>query len=415
MKQSFFFVLCFTLLHSIFQHASAQNAPNYKDSLTLALQTIHKQGHINGFGVAIVDAKGLLYSNGIGFADRATEQPYSSTTLQNIGSVSKTIIGIALLKAQEEGLLQLDDPINKYLPFKVKNPYFPKAPITIRQLSTHTSTITDTEYYDQQAYLLKQGEELAQYDLSNVGEQFHDQDPPLSMEQFLKNLLTKKGDWYQKSNFLSKPPGSTYEYSNVGATLAAYVLEQATGKSFSAYTQEHVLQALGMNSSGWSFDHINLAQHSTLYAAPTIPLPKYSLVTYPDGGLITSPADIGLYLTELIKAYSGAGTLLAKKSYQAIFKEQLSDQHFPEDRSEEDLFDDEYNSGIFMGFTPKYIGHTGGDPGISAFLFFDPKTNIGQYMAINTSIINQEGVQQFFSIWGAMDKYAALIQTESRP
>ena len=53
-------------------------------------------------------------------------------TIQNVASVSKTIVGIALLKAQELGKLKLDEPINKYLPFKVFNPKFPNENITIR-------------------------------------------------------------------------------------------------------------------------------------------------------------------------------------------------------------------------------------------------------------------------------------------
>ena len=98
-----------------------------------------------------------------------------------------------------------------------------------------------------------------------------------------------------------------------------------------------------MNSSGWSFDEIDLSKHSTLYARPNIELPYYSLVTYPDGGLITSISDMAKYLSELIKGYSGKGTLLSKTSYDELFKEQLSSAQIP-DQDEEDPYDDEYKS-----------------------------------------------------------------------
>jgi CubicO group peptidase (beta-lactamase class C family) len=69
-------------------------------------------------------------------------------------------VGIALLKAQELGKLNLDDPIQKYLPFKVVNPNFSQIPITIRHLATHTSSILDNEFYLSKNYFLKPNQNL---------------------------------------------------------------------------------------------------------------------------------------------------------------------------------------------------------------------------------------------------------------
>ena len=230
------------------------------------------------------------------------------------------------------------------------------------------------------------------------------------MPDFLANILSEEGQWYTTENYLQHEPGSLYEYSNIGSTLAAYALEQATGVSYAEYTTQHILSPLGMSSSGWSLDDINLNNHTTLYTNPASPLPKYSLVTYPDGGLITSVNDLSKFQTELIKGKLGVGTLLSRESYNEIFTEQLNGSHLP-DRDEDDAYDDEYNSGIFMGFTPKgYIGHTGGDPGVASFMFFKPETNVGRILTINTRISSQEGVDQFYAIWNTLEKYEALIQ-----
>ena len=70
--------------------------------LTRELKEIHKQGHINGFGVAISNQDGTLYQKGIGFSNVSEDKAYTATTIQNIGSVSKTLIGVALLTAQEQ-------------------------------------------------------------------------------------------------------------------------------------------------------------------------------------------------------------------------------------------------------------------------------------------------------------------------
>ena len=71
------------------------------DSLSAELWTLHEKGFINGLGVSIVNQDGTLYSNGIGYANTHTNKEYTENTIQNIGSVSKTFIGVALLKAQE--------------------------------------------------------------------------------------------------------------------------------------------------------------------------------------------------------------------------------------------------------------------------------------------------------------------------
>lgn len=379
------------------------------DSLNAKLAQIHKKGFINGFGVALVHKEGTLYENGFGLANLKTQKNYTKNTLQNIGSVSKTLIGVALLKAQELGKLNLDDPINKYLPYPIANPKFPNHTITIKHLATHTSSILDNQYYNDKAYILK---DQPKENIKGLNENFNAPGTRISLVDFLYKMLSPKGEWYQPDAFSNNPPGTLYEYTNVGAALAGLVIEQAVGKSYADFTTEHILQPLQMKASGWSFTTINPEQHSTLYANPTTELPFYSLITYPDGGLITSVTDLAAFLTELIKGYSAEGTLLQKQSYAQLFTEQLTEANFKE-RDTEDDFDDEYNSGIFMGFSPKgYVGHMGGDPGIACYMFFNPKTNTGRILMINTTVMNSGGVQQFYDIWNTLGDFEPILNTQ---
>ena len=370
----------------------------------MELNELYSLGNINGFGVGIVSKDSVLYAKGFGFADVASKKPYTEGTIQNIGSVSKTFIGLSLMKAQEMGKLHLDDPVNDFLPFEVRNPHYPEDPITLRQLATHTSGILDTEYYDQKSYILK--EALVESDTTlEINEDFNPPDARIPMMAFLQKTLSEDGEWYQEKGFLEHAPGALFAYTNVGATLAAAALETATGMTFNAFATQHILRPIGMEVSGWSYEDIDMEAHSTLYANVDTPLPYYSLITYPDGGLICSPADLGRYLVELIRGYNGQGTLLSEAAYQELFKPQLDSTHLP-DRDTENDYDDEYNSGIFMGFTPKgYVGHTGGDPGIATFMFFNPETSTGRLVMINTSIVNQEGVEQFFAILNTLIDY----------
>ena len=126
--------------------------------LTEELENICSREYINGFSVAIVNQDGTLYEKGFGYSDIKASKKYTNNTIQNIASISKTFIGIALLKAQELGKLNLDDPINKHLSFNVNNPYFPNEQITIRQLATHTSSIKDPSRYEKNGYILKEND-----------------------------------------------------------------------------------------------------------------------------------------------------------------------------------------------------------------------------------------------------------------
>ncbi len=379
---------------------------NAQDSKYQALDTelaeISKLGLLRGFGVAVVTKDSTLFAKSYGFSDAQNKIPYTENTIQNIGSVSKTLIGIALLKAQELGKLTLDDPVNDHLDFEVINPYYPKDTILIRHLATHTGTILDTDLYDKKAYYVLNEEDLKLPVIKSIGESLQTRKTKVSMQTYLKNFLSTEGIWYKKKNFLKKKPGAKYEYTNVGATLAAYVLEKATGVPYDEFTREYILEPLKMNAAGWSFDTIDESKHSKLYTDKGEVIPRYSLVTYPDGGLLTNLHDFVLYLQELMRGHVGEGTLLKSASYEALFTEQLPKKKIPKDPNR---YNDEFNTGIFMGFSPVgWIGHTGGDPGISTFMFFDPETGLGHIVMMNTSLSGDSINQQLIPIFKAINR-----------
>lgn len=379
------------------------------DSLTNEINAISNNGVFNGFAVSIVNDKGTVYQKGFGFSDIKNQTQYTDSTLQNIASISKTFVGLALLKAQELGKLKLDDPIHKYLPFKVINPNFPDEDITIRQLATHTSSIIDNDFYLTKTYFLKKNQDTKGlkmvFDDTQV---FNPADSIISMQTFLENVLTENGKW-NKNSFSSNKPGTIYEYSNVGTDLAGFIIEQATGNKFSDFTKEYILNPLKMNASGWNFKEVNFSNFSNLYENPKSVLPFYECATYPDGSFITSVNDLSLYLTELIKGYNGKGTILSKESFKEYFRPQLEAKNF-RDRNDKNPYSESYNVGIFIGFGyTGFIGHTGGDPGVGSIMFFDPKNNIGRILIVNTSFSDKKGNDTFYGIWDKLEKYQTKL------
>jgi len=400
MKHLIILLLLFTLIACKQNKTSIKTKSDFtelqKTSLTKELDSIYRKGNFKGFSVAIVNEDETLYKSGFGYANVQEKMHYTKNTIQTIASISKTFISISLLKASELNKLNLDDPINNHLPFEVINPNYPNIPITIRQLANHTSSIQDHDFYWYNTYILKD-----EIDKSKVNDSipfyYNTPDNRIELAEFLANGLDKNGKWYKPDLFLNKKPGETYNYSNTGAALCAYIIELATEIPFNEFTRKYILSPLQMDSSGWFFDEIDFNNYSTLYSNEKI-IPPYSGITYPDGGFITSSSDLSKFLRELINGYNGNGKILNQTGYKEIYTLQLKEN------LEDENID---NVGVFMEFILKHnaIGHSGGDPGINTLMFFNPKTNIGRILITNTESDDDVWSADFWGIWKILDNY----------
>ena len=107
-----------------------------------------KAQKIPGLAACIVKSGKITWSKGYGWADikrRVTMDP--ERTIQNIGSISKTVTATAVMQLWEKGKFDLDDDINLHLPFPVRNPSHPDRLISFRSLLTHRSSIADSPAY----------------------------------------------------------------------------------------------------------------------------------------------------------------------------------------------------------------------------------------------------------------------------
>ncbi|MEL6254486.1 MAG: serine hydrolase [Bacteroidota bacterium] len=385
-----------TLLFLIPQNLAAQN---YEDSIRIALEEIAARNVVPGFGVSIVNKEGILYEGGFGYAKVESKEAYTSRTVHNIGSISKTFIGISIMKAVELGLLELETPINDLLPFKIIHPRHPDKAITLLHLASHTSGIKDGKIYEK-SYVFKEKVDL---DLSRLKGrtrkefEFYLSNQDMSMPEFFQKILVEGGEWYKKKNYYKHAPGETYKYSNIGAALAAYILEIASGESFEDFTQKHILDPLKMKASGWQFSQINMEDHAHIYLPDGLKVPKYSLITFPDGGFLTSIHDLSLYLQEAIRGFKGEGKLLDGEAYVEMMKE-----HAPGD--------DDYS--IFWEYSSRGdIGHNGSDPGIFTNLKFDPALDQGWLIFTNTNLHPKNGsLDQIRDAWKVLKKYGPLLE-----
>ena len=364
------FILSFLFLCLV---SSPLFAQNMVDSLNAKLSAIQMQSKMPGFSVAIVNADEILYQKGFGYADLETKTPFTEKTIHNIGSVSKTFIAAALMKLVEEGKLDLDAKINDILPFPIVNPRFPNTPITVRHLATHTSGIVDTKFYNRECYVLVDGcpKNLEGFSKSDKKAfKYLKGNELVSINDFLKSYLTPNGSLYSKKNFSKSPSGKQYEYSNIGSTVAALIVEIVSEQNYGKYVKEHVLTPLKMTHSGWKFDEIDMDKHATLYFKNQTPVPKYTLITYPDGGLLSNCHDLSLYLQAMIQGHAKNSDFLQASTFEEMLKMQYQN--------------DENRSGIFWDISRKgHLQHNGADPGIFTWIRFDPETKIGLVFMTN--------------------------------
>ncbi|WP_299223242.1 serine hydrolase domain-containing protein [uncultured Aquimarina sp.] len=373
------------------------------DQLNKKIDSIYKTSKIAGFGVSIMTPDKILYQNGFGYADIETKKKYTVNTIQNIGSVSKTFIGIALMKAIEDGKLRIDTPINDVLPFTINHPKYPEVPITIKHLATHTSSILDTDAYEK-SYVLEEEVELKEENFTkNEYKELKAMgiNKKYSLENFLKNHLTPEGEWYHQRNFLKQKPGDRYEYSNVGSALLAYIIEVATNTFFTEYTQQYILDPLEMKDSGWSYKSIDKTKHASIYTEAGNKIPRYQLITYPDGGFRSSIEDLSKYLQKLMRGYYGEDSILKTTSFQDMMSPKLTKEQYNTKKEIKD------NYGFFWEVSPSgKMGHNGSDPGILTLMYFNKKDKVGAVFFMNTGIDEDKDIiNSVRSIWKLIKQY----------
>jgi CubicO group peptidase (beta-lactamase class C family) len=324
---------------------------------------------IMGLSAAVIVNRQVVWMKGYGFSDWQRTRPFTENTIMNVASIAKPFMGVAMMRAVGEGKLALDEDINRYLPFRVVNPYHPNERITLRNLATHSSSITDRwEVYRSAAY-------------------HYGGDSPERLGVFLGQYFASGGKHYARENFLDARPGTRREYSNIGAALAGYIVERAFGSPLNVYTRKHIFTPLRMTRTGWFLSEVDRRNHSTLFVSQnghTIPIPLYGSVTYPDGGVRTSVADLSTFFITMLNGGESQGVRILEAPLAAEMQRfQFTDANRPENFPAKDG-----NSGLFWRtkFNGTRVGHGGNDPGVQTEMLADLSLQDGVILFLNTSL-----------------------------
>jgi CubicO group peptidase (beta-lactamase class C family) len=391
-----FKILLFIWITFYSQKAICQNKSQQEVKVDEYITNTMNKSGIVGIGAAVIVNKKLVWTKGYGYADRDTKTPFTPNTIMNVASIAKTFTGVCIMKAVEEGKLSLDEDINKYLPFKVINPNFPNEKITLRHLTTHTSSLTDRYPF---------------YGDSTI---FYGGKKPEPLGEFLKNYFTPTGKYYSQDNFLKSKPGQTRDYSNVGAGLAGYIVEIVTGKHLKENGKQLIFKPLKMNNTAWALADIDTNKHTKLYDKKGEKISKiewYEGTTYPDGGIRTTVNDLSKFFIAMLSDGKYKQTRILKEE---TAKEMVRFQH-NETNKPDNIKLDKLNQGIFwatkLGATR--MGHNGSDPGVRTFMLSDLSKEIGVIIFYNTSLNeNEEGV--YFDIYEKLYEFGKMIEGKIR-
>ncbi len=260
----------------------------------IALEMAEKD--LPAVSIALVDDQQVVWAKGYGFADPAAKIPATAETVYRVGSVSKLFTDIAVMQLVEQGKLDIDAPVTRYLPnFHPKNSF--DKPINLRQLMSHRSGLVREP---------------------PVGNYFDPTAPSLATTVTSLN-----------STRIVYAPESRTKYSNAGIATVGYVLEKTQGQPFAKYLKRSVLDPLGLNRS--SFEPTPQITNGLAKAfmwivdGRTFPAPTFELGIAPAGCMYTTVEDLGHFMSVLFAGGRGSKRqMLTQSTLDEMWKPQYA-------------------------------------------------------------------------------------------
>ncbi|WP_233882738.1 cyclic peptide export ABC transporter [Brevibacillus laterosporus] len=321
---------------------SPQSLEQIESFITKQMNT----AEIPGLQVIIVENDKTIYQKGFGYADILSNTPVTNETLFELGSNSKAFTGLAVLELADKGLLDLNDPVTKYLPWLNLSYKGKIQPITIRQFLYHTSGVP----FKSIGFLPEGNEEDA-------------------LEKTVRTLLSQE---------LNREPGTRYEYATINYDVLGLVIEKVTKQSFETYIKQNILHALELSHTYVGEQNVDQTQKATGYKIGFTEPQQYNPPSFrgntPAGYLISNGVDIARWMKIQIGAASTGS-----------FKPDLiKASHEPDRKVKPSSSGSSYAAGweVYQSGDGE-ISHSGSNPTFSSFIVIRPTEQIGVAVLAN--------------------------------
>ena len=260
--------ICFgvLLISASFSYAESE----WADLMDEIFEPAYEAGIYAGSSVVIVDNGAIVFAKGYGHAD-AEGSPFTKDTRSYLGSVSKSFTGLAIVMLAAQGEIDLDEPVQTYLPdFRAAND---ASGVTVRHLLQHTSGFTRFTGNRNQT----------DQDLSPDG---------------LERTVTDLANWA-----LATKPGEHFDYSNANYQVLGRIIEVITGESYAKAMHSMIFAPLNMTNTQihHDFEHPNAADGFRFFGTALVAHQEpMGIGLMPQGGVSTTATDMGNYFIGLM-------------------------------------------------------------------------------------------------------------------
>lgn len=320
-----------------------------KDLLNKEIEKICRKNKLMGANVVLFDKDQIVYGYYYGYANKEQNRKSTKESLYMIGSNTKVMTAICILKLMEEGILSLDDDIRKFIPeFEVMST-FDYDKITIGNLLMHRSGLVGDIY---------------------------------------SLILDRTRDFHEviselKNTYLTAMPGAMFAYSNVGYTVLGIIIERASGLTYQEYIEKTIARPLGIGIHFWQSEE----ERGSYEEVVSLCYNKKGCAT--EEPLCTMiPAGSGTYMS--IEDFVKFGQIFLKRDNTILKKETLAlmeTLECPEEIDKElgnggyGLLHNIYNMGESVG---KILGHGGDTMYHHSIFYYIPGHNIGVAVFANS-------------------------------
>lgn len=323
-------------------------------------------GHYPSMSACIIKNNSIVWAKGYGMYDIEHQKPATEHTIYTVASITKTITSTALMQLYDQGLFNLDDDVNKYLPFILRNPNFPDDPITIRMLLSHSSSLNP---------------DPASYHWFNFS---HTPPVPWYPDPWLREYLLPNGTLYTPQIWnTTYRPGERMQYANINFDLVGYLVQILSGEPFYLYCDEHIFTPLSMTHTSFLLPDLPIGDVAIPYIYHNrtyIKLQYYQLLHYPVAGLLTTTEDLSHFLiAQMNHGVYNTTRILANDTVTLMHTVQPPGNLYYN-----------YRYGLGWMIEKKWvqneviIGHTGDIPGVHTRMFMEEKNHIGIICLFNS-------------------------------
>lgn len=315
------------------------------------------QAHqIPGAAIAVTQADRIVLLQGFGVTDLRSGEPVDpEASLFRVASLSKPFVWMSVLQLRDAGQLDLDADINLYLDFTIPDD-FPGQPVTLRHLMSHSAGFEDV----------------------NIGSSVRSAAKRETLRASLMRMRPKRVD----------PPGRRTAYSNYGAALAAYIVENVSGTDFPDHLHARLLAPLGLEHSSMHQPPRTaggkLVTGHTRSGEGPVALPFQYMNLYPNGAMSASAADMAEFAIANLTP-GGLSGVLSQASRLDLHERRFSNI--------------DQGAGLTFGFMEsrwngqRAIGHDGDIAGYRTHFVMFPESRIGLVILFNTDASGNAGEQ----------------------